>query len=70
MSPRIQAFFDPAIFTVSCLVSDPVTREARDKTLDMPGLILPSIQVNMRAGNWSAPEANGTVYLKLPVNAL
>ena len=45
-------------------------REARDKTLDMPALILPSIQVNMRAGNWPMPEANGTVYLKLPVNAL
>jgi glyoxylase-like metal-dependent hydrolase (beta-lactamase superfamily II) len=45
-------------------------REARDKTLEMPALILPSIQVNMRAGNWPAPESNGTIYLKLPVNAL
>ncbi|MDE2167144.1 MAG: MBL fold metallo-hydrolase [Alphaproteobacteria bacterium] len=45
-------------------------RQARDKTLEMPTLILPSIQVNMRAGNWPPPEANGTVYLKLPVNAL
>ena len=45
-------------------------REARDKTLEMPALILPSIQVNMQAGNWPAPESNGTIYLKLPVNAL
>lgn len=45
-------------------------REARDKTLGMPALILPSIQVNMRAGALPAPEANGIVYLKLPVNAL
>lgn len=45
-------------------------REARDRTLEMPALILPAIQVNMRAGNWPAAETNGTVYLKLPVNAL
>jgi hypothetical protein len=45
-------------------------REARDKTLEMPVLILPSIQVNMRAGNMPPPEANGTVYLKLPVDLL
>jgi glyoxylase-like metal-dependent hydrolase (beta-lactamase superfamily II) len=43
-------------------------REARDKTLDMPTLILPSIQVNIRAGNLPPAEANGTVYLKLPVD--
>ena len=45
-------------------------RESRDRTLKMPALILPSIQVNMRAGNWPMPERNGTIYLKLPVNAL
>jgi glyoxylase-like metal-dependent hydrolase (beta-lactamase superfamily II) len=45
-------------------------RRARDKTLEMPVLILPSIQVNMRAGQFPAPEPNGTVYLKLPVNRL
>ncbi|NLY65338.1 MAG: MBL fold metallo-hydrolase [Alcaligenaceae bacterium] len=44
-------------------------REARDKTLGMPRLILPSLQVNIRAGNMPEPEDNGTVYLKLPVNA-
>jgi hypothetical protein len=45
-------------------------RRARDDTLEMPVLILPSIQVNMRAGQFPAPEPNGTVYLKLPVNRL
>jgi glyoxylase-like metal-dependent hydrolase (beta-lactamase superfamily II) len=45
-------------------------RTARDATLGMPRLILPSIQVNMRAGSLPQPEANGVSYLKLPVNAL
>ena len=45
-------------------------REARDKTLAMPTLILPSIQVNMRAGAMPKAEANGTAYLKIPINAL
>lgn len=45
-------------------------REARDATLDMPRLILPSLQVNMRAGHLPPGEDNGTVYLKLPVNVL
>ncbi len=45
-------------------------REARDKTLDMPRLILPSVQVNMRAGRMPPPEDNGVTYLKLPVNAV
>jgi hypothetical protein len=36
----------------------------------MPVLILPSIQVNMRAGRFPPAEANGTVYLELPVNVL
>lgn len=44
-------------------------REARDKTLGMPRLILPSLQVNMRAGHFPEPESNGTVYLKVPINA-
>jgi glyoxylase-like metal-dependent hydrolase (beta-lactamase superfamily II) len=46
------------------------TREARDATLGMPRLILPSIQVNMRAGELPEPEDNGTRYLKLPINAV
>lgn len=45
-------------------------REARDATLGMPRLILPSLQVNMRAGHLPAPESNDTVYLKLPLNVL
>lgn len=44
-------------------------REARDRTLDMPHLILPSLQVNMRAGHLPPAEDNGMVYLKVPVNA-
>ena len=45
-------------------------REARDRTLSMPKLIIPSIQVNMRAGELPEPEDNGTVYLKVPLNRL
>jgi len=45
-------------------------RTARDKTLTMPVLILPSVQVNIRAGQMPPPEDDGKVYLKLPVNAL
>ena len=45
-------------------------REARDKTLGMPRLILPSLQINMRAGHLPPPQDNGTVYLKLPLNLL
>lgn len=45
-------------------------RTERDKTLDMPRLILPSVQVNMRAGEMPPPEDNGQRYLKIPVNAL
>lgn len=46
------------------------TREARDKTLGMPRLIIPSLQVNMRAGALPPPDDNGKVFLKVPVNAL
>lgn len=45
-------------------------REARDKTLAMPRLILPSVQVNMRAGHLPPAEENGVIYLKIPVNAV
>jgi glyoxylase-like metal-dependent hydrolase (beta-lactamase superfamily II) len=45
-------------------------RTARDRTLEMPTLILPAIQVNIRAGNLPPPEADGTSYLRIPVNAL
>ena len=45
-------------------------RTARDEQLNMPKLIIPSIQVNMRAGKLPPAEDNGTVYLKVPLNAL
>jgi len=44
-------------------------RTERDAKLDMPVLILPGVQVNMRAGHMPPPEANGVSYLKLPVDA-
>jgi glyoxylase-like metal-dependent hydrolase (beta-lactamase superfamily II) len=45
-------------------------RTARDKSLEMPVLILPSIQVNIRAGHFPEPDTNGIAYLKIPLNAL
>lgn len=45
-------------------------REERDATLSMPTLILPSVQVNMRAGDFPPAEDNGVSYLKLPLNRL
>jgi len=45
-------------------------REARDKTLSAPALILPAIQVNICAGELPPPESNGVRYLKLPLNKL
>jgi glyoxylase-like metal-dependent hydrolase (beta-lactamase superfamily II) len=45
-------------------------RSERDATLSMPGLILPSVQVNMRAGNLPEPTASGRRYLKIPLNAV
>lgn len=45
-------------------------RTERDSQLSVPKLIIPSIQVNMRAGDMPAPEDNGVSYLKVPVNVL
>lgn len=45
-------------------------RNARDATLGMPRLIIPSIQVNIRAGDMPEAEENGVVYLKVPINRL
>lgn len=45
-------------------------REARDATLALPRLILPSVQVNMRAGELPPAEDNGIHYLKIPINAV
>ena len=58
-------------------VGDGATREAfikfrteRDATLDMPKLIIPSLQVNMRAGELPPPDESGKRFLKVPVNGL
>jgi hypothetical protein len=45
-------------------------RNARDATLEVPTLILPSIQVNVRAGQLPPPDNNGVSYLRIPLNAL
>ncbi len=45
-------------------------RQARDATLGMPTLIMPSVQVNMRGGQLPEPESNGTRYIKVPLNAV
>jgi len=45
-------------------------RRARDKTLPAPALILPSLQVNIRAGKLPPAEGDGQIYLKLPINRL
>ena len=45
-------------------------RKARDKTLNMPKLIIPSIQVNMRAGNLPPAEDSGDVFIKVPINSM
>ena len=43
-------------------------REERDRTLEMPALLLPAVQVNIRAGAFPPPESNGVSYLKIPVD--
>lgn len=45
-------------------------RQTRDATLAMPRLIIPSLQVNMRAGNMPEPDDQGDVFLKVPINKL
>lgn len=45
-------------------------RTSRDATLGLPRLLIPSVQVNMRAGEFPPPENNGIRYLKVPVDAL
>ena len=45
-------------------------RIERDATLDMPALMLPAVQVNVRAGQLPPREDNGVAYLKIPVNVL
>jgi glyoxylase-like metal-dependent hydrolase (beta-lactamase superfamily II) len=45
-------------------------RQARDASLDMPNLLLPAVQVNVRAGQMPSPEDNGISYLKIPLNVI
>ncbi|MDU6728107.1 MAG: MBL fold metallo-hydrolase, partial [Bradyrhizobium sp.] len=45
-------------------------REARDRTLGMPRLIIPSLQVNIRAGHFPPADTSGKVFLKVPINVL
>ena len=45
-------------------------RKARDATLDVPNLVLPSVQVNIRAGRFPPPAADGVSYLKVPLNVI
>lgn len=45
-------------------------RTRRDETLEMPVLILPAVQINIRAGELPPKESNGTAYVKIPINAL
>ncbi|MFO0122555.1 MAG: MBL fold metallo-hydrolase, partial [Inhella sp.] len=45
-------------------------RTARDATLAMPTLILPAVQINIRAGAFPPPDDNGVSYLRIPLNAL
>ena len=45
-------------------------RQKRDAGLDMPDLLIPSIQVNMRAGHFPEAEANGSIYLKVPISGI
>jgi hypothetical protein len=45
-------------------------RRARDATLDVPNLIIPSVQVNIRAGHMPPAESDGVSYLKVPLNVL
>jgi hypothetical protein len=45
-------------------------RTRRDATLDLPNLILPSVQVNVRGGKLPPAESNGKRYLKIPLDAL
>ncbi len=45
-------------------------REERDKTLGMPKLIIPSLQVNMKAGELPTPDASGKRFLKVPLDTI
>ena len=53
---------------VAASLSAVAMRRARDAELKMPALMLPAVQVNMRAGELPPAEDNGTRYLKIPLN--
>mgnify|MGYP007004051996 CR=1 FL=1 len=61
---------DPERSDDAPLVLPVAMRTARDATLSAPQLILPSLQVNIRAGALPPPSARGHTYLRLPVGAL
>lgn len=63
---------DKNIHIMSSITEDEFVslRETRDKTLDMPTLILPSLQVNMRAGHFPEPDEHENIYLKIPISGL
>ena len=65
-SGRQQSWWDAFLSSVGA----PRVREARDATLDMPKLIIPSLQVNMRAGQLPPKDESGKTFLKVPVNGL
>jgi hypothetical protein len=45
-------------------------RRARDATLDVPNLLIPAVQVNIRAGRLPPPDADGVSYLRVPLNVI
>ncbi len=45
-------------------------RRTRDATLDVPNLLIPAVQVNIRAGRLPPPDADGVSYLRVPLNVL
>ena len=73
--PGLYYFVGPTQLGDQTSTSSPVAaapivavRTARDATLAMPALLLPSVQVNIRAGRLPEPDANGVRYLKLPLD--
>ena len=72
MRPRVARWSSPACSS-GCGRPSPAfvaAREARDRTLPMPKLILHALQVNTNGGRLPEPEANGRRYLKIPLDLL
>ena len=84
--PLVHGIFDPTTWTVTYVVYERAgnihvhdgideaqfvaMRTTRDATLEMPVLILPAVQINIRAGELPPKESNGIAYAKIPLNAL